>query len=116
VFPFPGPLPAAFREQFRFRPRRQHRARDLEFEAAENRRPQNVLERFPVAAPADVLPHRGQLGLSKLAFELQIQLQPRNLQHARQHQLDLQARRFHAPFFQEFRASLDHLEQAHAAK
>ena len=107
-------LPRALGEQFGFRARDQHGGTDGDFQAAEGRGADEMLERLALAAALDKRAERFQFNIREHALEVQIELETRHAQDVREQQLDLQPRRIHAALGEKLSAALDHFEDRHA--
>ncbi len=97
----------AFAQQFGFRARDQHLGIDQELQAAEGSRAEEMLQRFAFAPAPEQAAEGFHFGVRDVALEVQVEFESRDLQHVREQEFDLQARRIDALAGEEFAAGLN---------
>src|SRR5690606_6110328 len=110
------PCPRAFGEQFGLRTGHEGVRRNLDLEPAEARGPDDVLERFAATAAADGLAKRVKDLRAEHALELEVELEPRQLEKVGKEELHLEAGGGHTAFLEVGGAALDDVEETHGGQ
>ena len=108
--------PGQFGKQLGFRARDEHVFIDGDFEAAKGSRPDDVLQGFAGAAPADEFANGADFVRGELAIEVEVEIHARHFEKVREKEFGLQTRRVDALAAEELGAALNDFENGHRRK